>query len=81
MKKIIAISFLSILIYLTVDIFSPLKASCPPDPPGGHGLNGNQGSGGMAPIGGGLIIMLAAGAVYGLGKCVKGGTGSRKKLY
>ncbi len=78
MKKIIEITILIIFFFLLGGMFFPLKASSPPDPPGGHGLDGNQGSGGMAPIDGGLIIMLAAGAVYGLGKCMRRETGSRK---
>ncbi len=36
----------------------------PPPPPSSHGETGNQ-SGGDAPIGGGLFILLALGAVYG----------------
>jgi hypothetical protein len=33
--------------------------------PGQHGSNGDQPSGGGAPIGGGLIIIMALGAAYG----------------
>ncbi len=43
-----------------------LLAQVPPPPPSGHGSGGNQpANGGGAPIGGGLGIMLALGAVYG----------------
>jgi len=39
----------------------------PPPPAGGHGQSGNQtaDSGGGAPIGGGLGILMALGAAYG----------------
>ena len=36
-----------------------------PDPPGEHGSNTNQPSGGSAPIGGGIIILLGLAASYG----------------
>ena len=36
----------------------------PPDPPGEHGQTDDQ-SGGSAPIGGGLFILLGLGAAYG----------------
>ena len=36
----------------------------PPNPPGEHGSSSNQ-TGGNAPIGNGLYILLAMGAVYG----------------
>jgi hypothetical protein len=36
----------------------------PPNPPGEHGAQENQ-SGGSAPIGGGLFILLGMGAAYG----------------
>ncbi len=47
----------------------------PPPPPGGHGLNGNQGSGGSAPLGSGLVVLLAMGTAYGARKL----TCARKK--
>jgi len=39
-------------------------AQAPPPPPPAHGSNGNQ-TGGNAPIGGGLFILLGLGAAYG----------------
>ncbi len=43
-----------------------LIAQDPPPPPSeGHGQTGNQVPGGGAPIGSGLLIMLALGAAYG----------------
>jgi len=41
-----------------------LLAQVPPPPPPGHGQTGNQ-TGGNAPIGGGLFILLGLGVVYG----------------
>lgn len=41
----------------------------PPPPPDGHGISGNQPpSGGNAPIGNGIFILMAAGAIWGAGK-------------
>lgn len=42
-----------------------LYAQAPPPPSGGHSQGGNQTSGGSAPIGGGIGILLALGAAYG----------------
>ena len=42
----------------------------PPPPPSGHGANGNQ-TGGNAPIGGGLFILMGLGAAYGGRKLYK----------
>ncbi len=39
-------------------------AQVPPPPPPGHGSTGNQ-TGGNAPIGGGLFILIGLGAAYG----------------
>lgn len=39
----------------------------PPPPPEGHGSTGNQ-SGGMAPVGGGIAILVGLGAAYGTRK-------------
>jgi hypothetical protein len=36
-----------------------------PPPPDAHGQSANQTSGGSAPIGGGLFILLGLGAAYG----------------
>lgn len=36
-----------------------------PPPPSGHGYDGNPTPGGTAPVGSGLVIMIAAGAMYG----------------
>jgi len=52
--------------------FIPLSSSAqngdPPPPPGEHGQNGNQIPGGGAPIGDGLLVLVAMGTAYGLRK-------------
>jgi hypothetical protein len=42
-----------------------------PNPPGGHGYNGNQGGGGAAPIDGGISILVMAGLGYGANKFIQ----------
>jgi hypothetical protein len=59
-KIILLLSFIFISGYLI--------ASQPPPPPGGTGLNGNQGPGGTAPLGEGLVALLVMGAGYGMKK-------------
>ena len=53
----------------------------PPPPPGEHGSTGNQApdSGGSAPIGGGIAILLSLGAAWG-GKKVYQAYKGRDKL-
>ena len=64
LKKLIAAAIL-------IFAFSALSAQTPP-PPNGNGSNpidnGNTPVGGGAPIGGGLIIMMALGMGYGTKK-------------
>ena len=44
---------------------TPLLAQGPPPPPpSGHGNAGNAPAGGNAPIGSGMVILLALGAAY-----------------
>jgi hypothetical protein len=64
MKKIytIALAILFIILALASD---GLIMGQPPAPPGGHGLNGNQGQGGTAPIDGGSLLLMLAGVIYG----------------
>jgi len=52
-----------IILFLTANI---TVMGQPPDPPGGHGLNGNQGPGGAAPVDGGIGILLLSGLGYSL---------------
>ena len=66
------IKYIAIIILITI-ISIPLTAISqgnPPPPPPGHGSSGNQ-TGGNAPIGGGLFILLGLGAVYGGRKVYK----------
>ncbi len=65
MKK----SIITILVILASVTTTSLFAQVPPPPPPGHGSTGNQ-TGGNAPIGGGLFILMGLGAMY-----------SGKKLY
>jgi hypothetical protein len=44
----------------------------PPEPPGNHGLNGNHGPGGAAPVDGGSLLLIFAGLGYGAVKLVRG---------
>ena len=39
-----------------------------PGPPPGHGQNGDQGPGGMAPLGSGLVVFLLGSVFYGISK-------------
>ena len=61
MKKTIIITLLVIIASVTT---TSLFAQAPPPPPPGHGQTGNQ-TGGNAPIGGGLFILIGLGAAYG----------------
>jgi len=61
MKKLIIIIILVLIAYVTS---TNLLAQVPPPPPPGHGSTGNQ-TGGNAPIGGGLFILIGLGAAYG----------------
>ena len=78
MKKIyiVTLTFLIMFLILASD---GLVMGQPPAPPGGHGLNGNQGQGGTAPLDGGILFLLTGGIIYGAVKWIrakKGGKGS-----
>jgi hypothetical protein len=62
MKKI-AIK-LMIVVSLSIGSTALLAQGPPPPPPGDHGGTGNT-TGGNAPIGGGLFILMGLGAAYG----------------
>ncbi len=67
-KQITTILF---TIVLTLFAFNGFSQGPPPPPSGaGHGASGNQ-TGGNAPIGGGLFILLGLGAAYGGKKLYK----------
>ncbi|MDD4374898.1 MAG: hypothetical protein PHG67_13375 [Bacteroidales bacterium] len=71
MKKIIVQVVL--VIGLSLSSMALLAQGAPPPPPGGHGSSQNEpaNSGGGAPIGGGLGILMALGAAYGGRKIYK----------
>jgi len=52
---------------LTINSIALFAGAPPPPPPPGHGTGGNV-PGGGAPIGGGLLILIALGAAYGVKK-------------
>ncbi len=61
-KTLFGLLFTGLLFLLSL----PLIAQDPPPPPGGgHGQGGNQTPGGSAPVGSGLVVLLALGAAYG----------------
>ncbi len=60
MKKLLVSFLFAFFVFFSVNGFSQL----PPPPPPGHGSTGNQ-TGGNAPIGGGLFILIGLGAAYG----------------
>lgn len=70
MKKIFLIT-LSILILILSLASDGLIMGQPPDPPGGHGMNGNHGSGGAAPLGGGSLLLILGAAVYGVVRWIR----------
>jgi len=55
---------LALLVVIGLTFSLDSVAQAPPPPPPGHGSTGNQ-TGGNAPIGGGLFILLGLGAAYG----------------
>ena len=61
--KILKKITLTILVIIGITFSFDLIAQVPPPPPPSHGETGNQ-SGGNAPIGGGLFILIGLGAAY-----------------
>ena len=61
MKKIKIILAGIFLLFLSFGVM----AQGPPDPPDGHGEEGDQDPGGQAPIGACTLILIGLGAVYG----------------
>ena len=58
-----------LIIFLTIFIFGTAIAQAPP--PNDHGSTGDEGPGGSAPVGEGLIFLLTLGAAYGTSKKIK----------
>jgi len=78
MKNTIKILVISLTFGLIIGI-SAVSIAQPggaPPPPSGHGSEGDQAPGGLAPIGSGLVILIAMGATYGAKKIFD----ARKKI-
>jgi hypothetical protein len=68
MKKSITTTLSVFILVLLLNFATPALANDPaPPPPPGHGQGGNV-PGGGAPVGEGLIILVALGAAYGYKK-------------
>ncbi len=74
-KTILHLILVGLLIIVPVIITSASAPPPPPPPPGGPG-GGDQPIGGAAPIGSGIVMLLAMGAGYGAKKVFD----ARKKL-
>ena len=61
-RGIKAVLLIAFLMSVDTGIFSQ------PGMPPGHGQNGDQGAGGMAPLGEGLLFFLAGAVLYGIKK-------------
>jgi len=64
MKKILNLILVAAFLVLSIDA----PAQAPPPPPSNPSAGSNLPVGGTAPIGSGLVIMLALGAAYGARK-------------
>ena len=67
MKRQLKITFSLLILLLMLNFATPLVAQEPPPPPPEHGQGGNV-PGGGAPVGEGLILLVAMGAAYGYKK-------------
>jgi hypothetical protein len=67
MKKLIVHITSALILMLGIMLVAPAygQNGDPPPPPGDHGSTQNQPPGGGAPVGSGLVILLALGAAYG----------------
>ena len=68
MSNIFRLVILVIILFLCAD---PILNGQPSAPPGGHGLNGNQGPGGAAPVDGGSLLLLLCSLGYGGYKLIR----------
>lgn len=66
--NIIRLVILVVVLFLSAD---PVLNGQPAAPPGGHGLNGNQGPGGAAPVDGGSLFLLLGSIGYGTYKMIR----------
>ncbi len=67
-KKLLRILILTVFAISAPMLINNAFADDPPLPPASHGQSGNQPTGGGAPIGSGIIILLSLGAGYGAKK-------------
>jgi hypothetical protein len=67
MKKYIKHTLGLLLLLVLLNFATPVIATNPPPPPPQHGQGGNV-PGGGAPVGEGLILLVAMGAAYGYKK-------------
>jgi hypothetical protein len=70
MKKNIIYRLFIIVTILFLSANSIVQGQAP-DPPGGHGRNGNNGPGGAAPLDGGSLFLLLGGLGYGSIKVIR----------
>jgi len=75
-KFTVALGILFIILSLASD---GLIMGQPPAPPGGHGLNGNHGQGGNAPLDGGSLLLMLGGAIYGAVKWIRATNGRKRQ--
>lgn len=64
MKKKLQFSVSLMMLFLVLNFATPAVAQDPPPPPPSHGSGGNV-PGGGAPVGEGMVILVALGAAYG----------------
>lgn len=67
MKKNITRSLFIVMLLMFLAINIPANAGSPPPPPAEHG-SGTNAPGGSAPVGEGLVLLVALGAAYGYKK-------------
>jgi hypothetical protein len=68
MSNIFRLVILVVILFLCAN---PILNGQPSAPPGGHGLNGNQGPGGAAPVDGGSLFFLLGSISYGTFKVIR----------
>ena len=64
MKNTMKTLIVSLVLAMALFISIPVQAD-PPGMPGNHGANGDAPPGGGAPIGSGVVIMIAIASAYG----------------